>query len=109
MFRHLPFPFDGNEFPSQLGAVVQRTVLSGEQPAREVTHTADGDWLVGDGISDPNAPDAAIATHIWHVIERNSSVAKLAGLAPGHIATRTAPGEPWIVERHTFGDDEPTP
>ena len=36
MFQHLPFPFEGGRFPSSLGAVVQRTVLSGEQPAREV-------------------------------------------------------------------------
>jgi hypothetical protein len=53
MFQRLPFPFDGDEFPAALGAVIQRTVLDGSEPAREVIHTPDGSWLVGDGISDP--------------------------------------------------------
>ncbi len=35
----VPFPFEGDRFPHQLGAVVQNTVLRGEQPAREVIHT----------------------------------------------------------------------
>jgi len=42
MLRHLPFPFEDGQFPSSLGAVVQMSVLTGEQPAREVIHTPDG-------------------------------------------------------------------
>ncbi|TDW71096.1 hypothetical protein EV653_5168 [Kribbella pratensis] len=56
MIRHLPFPFDDQGFPNTLGAVVQKTVLSGEQPAREVIHAPDGSWLVGDGVNDPTHP-----------------------------------------------------
>jgi len=56
--RVLRFPFDGSVVPATLGAVVQRTVLDGTEPAREVVHAADGSWLVGDGVSDPNEPDA---------------------------------------------------
>ncbi|MCB0968261.1 MAG: hypothetical protein KDB37_15625 [Ilumatobacter sp.] len=97
MFQHLPFPFEGRTFPRRLGAVVQRTVLSGEAPAREVVHTPDGSWLVGDGINDPNEPDACVATHIWHAIDRNSSMTELSDLPPGHIATRSGPGDHWTV------------
>lgn len=107
MFRHLPWPFEGGTFPAQLGAVVQRTVVNGERPALIVAHADDGSWLVGDGIDDPNVPGASVATHMSHVIERNSSVAELADLPPGQMAQRVAPGQPW--ERTTFswlGDDE---
>jgi hypothetical protein len=34
MFHRLPFPFAHGQFPRELGAVVQRTVLSGDEPAR---------------------------------------------------------------------------
>jgi len=88
MFQRLPFPFGGGEFPAALGAVVQRTVLDGSEPAREVIHTTDGSWLVGDGINDPNPPGASVATHIWHAIERNSWIRSLASMPPGHIAKR---------------------
>lgn len=63
MYERLPFPFPKDTFPRELGAVVQRTVLDGREPAREVVHTSDGLWLVSDGVSDPNEPDGALATH----------------------------------------------
>jgi hypothetical protein len=105
MLQHMPFPFADGVFPRQLGAVVQRTVLRGAEPAREVVHADDGSWLVGDGVNDPNEPDACIATHIWHVIERNSSIAGLASMAPGYMATRSNPGEAWVVARHQWAEE----
>ena len=108
MFPEMPFPFDNNEFPSSLGAVVQRTVLTGEEPAREVIHTSENRWLVSDGVNDPNTPDACVATHMSHVVERNSSVAKLASLGLGQVAHREEPGAPWVVGVHEWlPDDEP--
>jgi len=56
MFQHMPFPFPDGRFPDSLGAVVQRTVLSGDFPAREVVHTPDGSWLIGDGVTNIGAP-----------------------------------------------------
>jgi hypothetical protein len=105
MSRHLPFPFDNGKFPSELGAVVQKTVLAGEQPAREVIHAPDGSWLVGDGVNDPNAPGASIATHLAHAIERNTAVAELAGMPPGRIAQRSGPDEPWSIHVLVGWDD----
>ena len=46
---------------------------------------------------------------MWHVIERNSSVADLADLPPGRAATRAAPGDAWVITEHTWADDEPPP
>ena len=97
MFQRLPFPFDGDVFPAALGAVIQRTVLDGSEPAREVTHTFDGSWLVSDGVNDPNPPGASVATHIWHAIKHNSSVRSLASMPPGHIAKREGPGCEWRI------------
>jgi hypothetical protein len=97
MFRYLPFPFSDGRFPDSLGAMVQGTVLSGECPAREVAHTPDGSWLIGDGVNDPNLPGASTATHIWHAIATNSSIANLATMPPGHIAQRPGPGQPWTI------------
>ena len=96
MVRTLPWPFPDGAFPRQLGAVVQVTVLDGTRPALVVVHTSDGDWLVGDGVNDPNTAGACVATHIWHAITRNSSIETLADLPPGHQAERRRPGEPWI-------------
>ena len=97
MVRFLPWPFPDGEFPRELGAVVQVTVLDGELPALLVIHAPEGDWLVGDGLNDPNDEGASVATHIWHAIERNSSMAELASLPPGRQATRRWPGDPWVV------------
>ncbi|KQR08513.1 hypothetical protein [Cellulomonas sp. Leaf334] len=105
MFRYLPFPFEGDRFPDALGAVVQRTVLDGTSPAREVLHDHDGTWAIGDGVSDPNPPGASVATHIWHAIEWNSSIAELARMPPGTLARRAGPGDPWQITDVAVDDD----
>jgi hypothetical protein len=105
MFRHLPYPYESNEFPAQLAAVVQRTVLDGVEPAREVAHWSDGSWTVADGVSDPNLPGAAVATHIAHAVARNSSLAALAAMQPGRIAQRAGPDDPWRISVFDEPDD----
>lgn len=105
MDRRPPFPFAGDVFPPTLGAVIQRTVLDGSQPARIVLHDANGDWAVGDGINDPNLPGASVASHIGHVLERNSSVAGLAGMPLGFVAERADPGKEWVISPHLHEDD----
>jgi len=95
--QHLPFPFEGGRFPKDLGAVVQGTVLSGDIPARQVVHTTDGCWLIGDGVSDPNLPGASMVSQISHAVQWNRSIAELATMGPGHIAERTDPGHPWHI------------
>ena len=101
MHRVMPFPYKGERFLADLGAVVQNTVLSGEQSAREVIHTPEGDWCVGDGVNDPNMPGASTATHIAHAVERNGSIASLANMPRGHIASRPDPGHEWHVQALT--------
>ena len=97
MIRFMPWPFADHVFPRELGAVVQRSVLDGTRPALVVVHSGIGDWAIGDGIDDPNVPGACVATHIWHAIEHNSSVAQLADLAPGDEARRRSPTDPWVI------------
>jgi len=105
MDRRPPFPFVGDVFPPTLGAVIQRTVLDGSQPARIVIHDANGDWVVGDGINDPNLPGASVASHIGHVLDRNTSVASLADLPLGFVAEREDPGKAWVVSPHLYEVD----
>jgi hypothetical protein len=100
LFRQVEFPFSDGRFPPHLGAVVQRTVLEGAEPAREVVHTQDNSWLVGDGVSDPNVPGAVVVAGISHIADADSSVAELATLAVGSIAVRAEPGLPWIINHH---------
>ena len=105
MFEHLPFPFHDERFPPQLGAVVQRTVINGQEPAREVIHTDDNSWLVGDGLNDPNPPGAAIAFHLSHLLEADPTLEELATLPLGCVATRSGLGQPWAIGPHTWASE----
>jgi len=91
MRQFVPWPFPGDRFPADLGAVVQRTVLDGVRPALVVARFPDGAWAIGGGVDDPNVPGASIATHIWHAIRQNSAIEALASLPPGHEARRRWP------------------
>jgi hypothetical protein len=95
MHQFLPWPFPDGEFPQNLGALIQKTVANGDLPALYVVHTPDSGWVVADGVNDPNVPGACQAMHIWHAIERNSSIRKLADLPPGWAAERNQPGDEW--------------
>jgi hypothetical protein len=105
VFRDLPFPYPDAKFPADQGAVVQTTVGTGERPALYVAHTPDNDWLVGDGISDPNEPGACVVMGIWHVIEHNSSVATLADLPIGWHAHRSDPRTTWRRSPFLYAED----
>jgi hypothetical protein len=61
---------------------------------------------VGDGVDDPNAQGACTATDIGHVVERNSSVARLASMPPGHWGRRVGPGERWNVSPLVDWDED---
>ncbi|MGW5668334.1 hypothetical protein [Micromonospora sp. NPDC003776] len=78
---------------------------SGAQPAREVIHTGDNSWIVGDGVNDPNQPGAVVVTWIRHVVERNSSVAQLASLPVGQVAYRENLGRPLLIEPHPWPEE----
>lgn len=97
MTPYLPFPFPDGEFPENLTAVVQSGVLDGSVPARRVVHAPDNSWSVADGVTDPREPGAGTVAGIHEAVDWNASVAGLASLPVGHVATRAAPGEPWTV------------
>jgi hypothetical protein len=102
---HLPFPFPGDRFPSNLGAVVQRTVVDGKEPARQVVHDADGSWLVGDGLNDPNVQGACTVIALVQLTVRDPSLGKLATLEPGHLAWRSSTDLPWQIEPHSYPEE----
>lgn len=106
LLRDLPHPFPGDRFPEGLGAVVQRTVAGGELPALVVVHDADNDWLIGDGINDPNSYEASGLFHLSHIVDLDPSIAATATLPLGHIAWRNSPDEAWIVETFAYEEEE---
>ena len=97
--RTVPWPFPGGIFPLRLGAVVQGTVARGELPALVVTHWADGDWTVADGVHQPTVEDSVVV-HLRHLVGRDPSLTELADLPPACQAWRNAPGDPWTLEAH---------
>ena len=108
MERHVAFPFSGGRLPEILGAVIQRTVLDGIFPALYVAHTSENDWIVGDGINDPNTPGAATAAHIRHVADLDPTLEPLATLPAGSQALRASIDSAWEIEPMAWlGDDQP--
>ena len=97
--RDLPFPYDGDAFPDALGVVVMRTVLEGVEPARIVTHWADGDWTIADGVHDA-VPESATIAHMSHVVALNKAVAELATMSLGFEAQRAGADDDWVIRPH---------
>lgn len=95
MFRDMPWPFYNHQFPESLGAVVMKTVLSGERPALQVLHDPDNGWNIADGVDDPNTPGGCVAAHISHVVSLDPTLAPLAAMPPGTIADRFEVGGDW--------------
>ena len=87
--------------PDSLGAVIQRTVVEGIEPVRQVFHTADNSWNVGDGVNGPNEPGAVVVTCISRLVDQDPSLAELVDLPPGFAAYRDGRDEPWLREPFT--------
>jgi hypothetical protein len=105
LFRDVEFPFPDGRFPRHLGAVVQRTVFTGAEPVREVIHISDNSWIVGDGVTNPSLPGAALVDSMSHIADDDPSIADLADLPLGHIAQRPEPHAPWTIGIHEWHDD----
>ncbi|MFD8423517.1 hypothetical protein [Streptomyces sp. NPDC059466] len=105
MQPQVSWPFEGEAFPHDLLAFVQRTVSAGEFPALTVIHDDEDDWLVSDGVHDPNGSDASTVLHLQHVLDLDPSVAQLATMPPGCVAWRSTAADDWVVEEWTYVDD----
>ncbi len=100
-----PFPFADGRFPPDLGAIAHWTVARCERPALEVYHDHDNYWLVLDGVTDPLAPDSTIVDALTHLSADDPTLAGLATLPPGHVATRRHPTDPWRIAEMEPEDD----
>lgn len=101
----LSWPFEGDAFPHDLLAIIQRTVSAGEFPALTVIHDDEDDWLVSDGVHDPNGAGASSVLHLHHVVDLDPSLAQLATMPPGHVAWRSTASDTWVIEEWTYADD----
>ncbi|WP_156313182.1 hypothetical protein [Micromonospora sp. HK10] len=100
--RGVAWPYPGSRFPRHLGVVAQRTVLEGTEPARSVVDDAEGDWLVSDGVNDPNGN--AVLVCMEHLVAADGTIAPLAAMPPGTEVWRASPDEPWRIQQHTYAD-----
>ena len=57
------------------------------ESAREYVHTEDNSWLAGDSVNDPNLPGAVVVAGISHLADADASIAELATLPLGHVAS----------------------
>ncbi|MFG2722583.1 hypothetical protein ACGFW5_30450 [Streptomyces sp. NPDC048416] len=103
LIRNVSFPFESDRFPPELGAVVQRSIVKGEKPARVVIHDDENDWLVSDGIGDPNGD--SVLFHIAHLADRDPAIAELASLPIGYVAFRSSVRESWQIDRFEYGEE----
>ncbi len=92
-------------FPAKLGAVVQLTVMDGTEPVRLVIHDDQGDWLIGDGVNDPNLPGACKVICLNCVTAAHPTIAALAGMPRGQMAERASVDAPWQISHHSYDDD----
>ena len=74
--------------------------MSGASPARQVVRHPDGYWLVSDGNADVEQfddPGRAVRADLSHAALRDGSIAELASMSPGTVATRLGRGGSWTV------------
>ncbi|MFJ9631573.1 hypothetical protein ACIRU8_28075 [Streptomyces sp. NPDC101175] len=102
----IAWPFPSGAFPSELLAIVQRTVADGTFPALMMIHDDEDDWLLCDSIHDPNADGASIVTHMDHVLARDPALADLAGMPPGYVAERSSAQTPWEISPWMYAGEE---
>jgi hypothetical protein len=93
---------DGSAFNPP--TVVQCTVVRGKLPALVVIHDEEGDWLVGDGINDPNLDGACDLICLTHIVALDATLASAATLPKGNVIRRSAADEPWTVGMWQYED-----
>jgi hypothetical protein len=91
---------------SNVVGVVQKTVADGVLPALIVIHDDEDDWVITDGMNDPNDPDACDVCHLGHVIALDPSVAEVMSIPVGYVAYRQDVSSPWVIEPWQYPDDE---
>lgn len=89
---------------SELAGVVQRTVVRGELPARVVVHDDEGDWLIGDGVNDPNEEGACGIFHFTHIVRMDPSLMEVLDIPVGYAAFRESGSSPWEISPWRYED-----
>lgn len=89
---------------SDVAGVVQRTIIDDGLPVLVVIHDDDGDWLICDGINDPNQAGACMIVHLAHVIDRDPTLEEVMDLPRGWAAFRKSRMSPWEISRWEYED-----
>lgn len=92
----------GDDF--DVAGVVQKTVIYEGLPALVVVHDEDGDWLVGDGVHDPNEDGVCGVFHLAHLVQRDTTLVEAFRIPAGFAATRESAHAPWIISPWSYSD-----
>ncbi|MFE1308089.1 hypothetical protein [Streptomyces sp. NPDC058755] len=87
-----------------VAGVIQRTIINGELPALIVIHDDEGDWLIGDGINDPNEDGACGIYHLAHVVSLDESLTEVMNIPIGYGAKRESASAPWEISPWAYDD-----
>lgn len=84
--------------PRDLAVITVRQVLDGSQPVLYVYHDADdGGWQFLTGLT-VETSDAKVVS-LGSMVLRDPSLAQIADLPEGYVATRSSLGAPWKPEK----------
>jgi hypothetical protein len=97
-------PSDASGSMGEVAGVVQRTIVNGEMPALVVVHDDDGDWLIGDGVNDPNEDGACGIFHLGHIVSMDPTLAEVMNLPIGYSAMRETASSVWEISRWEYED-----
>jgi hypothetical protein len=78
-------------------------------PALVVVHDDEDDWLIGDGVNDPNVSGACEIYHLSHIIDMDPRISEVMDMLPGHAAYRNTVDSSWEIESWRYSDEEADP
>jgi hypothetical protein len=89
-----------------VAGVVQKTVADGHLPALVVIHDDEDDWVINDGVNDPNIPDACDICHLSHLVALDPTIVEVMNIPAGYVAFRHDRSSPWVIQPWQYPDDE---
>jgi hypothetical protein len=86
--------------------VVQNTVADGRLPALVVIHYDEDDWVINDGVNDPNIVKACDICYLGHMVALDPTVGEVMDIPAGYAAFRQDGSSPWVIESHVYPDED---
>ena len=83
--------------PPNVACITCASVIKGHPVLLATHYEDDHSWAFMD--RGPVDPASALVVAMSEIVDRHPDLAEIANLSPGWSATRTAVGEPWMVQQ----------